>query len=590
MKTNHYSMGIPQLLNSEFCTNFISAICSNPLVYIPTAHYSIVENFLIEGFKEEGKLHSLLGINEQNAAIVDFNTKKIVRLSNLSDFDCGNNKDKETVLKQIRAREGDYEDVCIFIIKDFFEELSRKSDKNNFKATLLYYLHQIADLYERGYYNEKKKLMCVIVMDPTAPSQLPAGIIDFFTIVNLPLPGMREIHQIVSDIPISIQYSSTEKKYIQEELTRNLLGLSYQGIDSILNRLRFYSSNLTKASIKFALEEKKRIISKSGLIQILDTDVDIEDVGGLKNLKTDLLAAKKMFAGLNIISQERVNLPYPKGILIIGMPGCGKSLIAKAVANLFHVSLLRLDMDKLLGQYVGQSDENLRRALHLADAAHPCVLWIDEVEKAFAGASGNGGNSMLIQRLMGQFLTWMQERKTAVYIVATANSPMKPEFMRKGRFDEVYFVDFPNEEESLEILKSKLRRYMSDNSVYDLTNIWSGNKEDDHQLREIARMMRVESKKEFVYSFSGAEIESLVNTIMTNAYVKEYDFTKIEQERHSIKIKIEDFRNIIGEFNSTDKKGMINNIQALQKSKNGQMKLPIELIREMQTQYNFKKA
>lgn len=119
----------------------------------------------------------------------------------------------------------------------------------------------------------------------------------------------------------------------------------------------------------------------------------------------------------------------PKGILILGMPGCGKSMIAKSIANAFNVSLLRLDVNRLMGQYVGQSESNLRRALQTAEAAHPCVLWIDEIEKAFAG--NEGGHNDIVIRLMGHFLTWMQERKTAVYIVATANDVMRPELMRK---------------------------------------------------------------------------------------------------------------------------------------------------------------
>lgn len=580
---------------TTFYTDFMSAVMSCPLVYIQTSHYYIIEEFLLKAIESQTKsLHPILGFGIDNVGIIDIQKKNVKKLSDIKELVIKEKeKTADDLLNGVLARmESVYENISLFILKDISKLLNEKSG-NKDKLNVTYYLHEVVDRYERGVYREQGKPMCILVLDPAPASSLPASIIDYFTVVNVPSPSIKDINQIVSKLNISLQYSDSEKDYIRNEISRNFLGLSYFDINAIIRRLKAHSENLTKESINYSLDEKKRILSKSGLIQIIDTDVDIEDVGGLDKLKNDLFAAKKIFAGLNIISQETFNLPYPKGILIVGMPGCGKSLIAKAIANLFNVSLLRLDMDKLLGQYVGQSDGNLRRALQLADAAHPCVLWIDEVEKAFAGASGNSDNSMLIQRLMGQFLTWMQERKTAVYIVATANSPMKPEFMRKGRFDEVYFVDFPNEEESIEILKSKLRRYMSDNSVYDLTNIWSGDKEDNHQLREIARMMRVESKDKddtFVYSFSGAEIESLVNTIMTNAYVKEYDTTKKEQKKHSIKIKIEDFRDIIGKLDPNDKRGMINNIQALQKSEKGQIKLPIEAIRDMQIQYNFKKA
>ena len=191
------------------------------------------------------------------------------------------------------------------------------------------------------------------------------------------------------------------------------------------------------------------------------------------------------------------------------MPGCGKSMIAKSVANLFNMSLLRLDINRLMGQYVGQSEANLRRALETAEAAHPCVLWIDEIEKAFAGSNNGGNNDMLVMRLMGHFLTWMQERKTPVYIVATANDAMRPEFMRKGRFDEVYFVDFPTETERKEIFKSKIDKYKDSKSgIFDFSELKSYDK--------IAEEMVGTSGS----GFSGAEIENLVNVVMNKSFVE----------------------------------------------------------------------
>ena len=152
-------------------------------------------------------------------------------------------------------------------------------------------------------------------------------------------------------------------------------------------------------------------------------------------------------------------MDIPKGVLIVGMPGCGKSLTAKATASLFKIPLVRLDVGRLLGKYVGESEENMRKALKLAEAISPCVLWIDELEKAFAGVGGGGGSDVTT-RLFGQFLTWMQEKESAVFIVATANdvSNMPPEFLRKGRFDELFFVDLPNDEERRKILEIHLKK------------------------------------------------------------------------------------------------------------------------------------
>lgn len=203
-----------------------------------------------------------------------------------------------------------------------------------------------------------------------------------------------------------------------------------------------------------ALEEKQNLVKKSGIIDVVNRDVVINEIGGLHRLVSDLRVKGKIYE--NIGDALTYHIPIPKGILIIGMPGCGKSMIAKATANLFKVPLLRLDVSRLMGKYVGESEANLRTALTIAEAAHPCVLWIDEIEKAFAGSNkANGDNDSLVLRMMGYFLTWMQERKNPVYIVATANDVMRPEFMRKGRFDDVYFVDFPNQEERAEILRKK---------------------------------------------------------------------------------------------------------------------------------------
>lgn len=185
--------------------------------------------------------------------------------------------------------------------------------------------------------------------------------------------------------------------------------------------------------------------------------------------------------------------------MIVGMPGCGKSLTAKATANLFEIPLVRLDVGRLLGKYVGESEENMRKALKLSEAISPCVLWIDEIEKAFSGVGGSGGGSDVTTRLFGQFLTWMQEKESTVFIIATANdiSHMPPEFLRKGRFDELFFVDLPNKEERRRIIEIHLKK----------RNKWR---------KDIDAAALIEATE----GFNGADLEAVVKETIETAFIE----------------------------------------------------------------------
>jgi SpoVK/Ycf46/Vps4 family AAA+-type ATPase len=184
--------------------------------------------------------------------------------------------------------------------------------------------------------------------------------------------------------------------------------------------------------------------------------------------------------------------------MIVGMPGCGKSLTAKAAARLFDIPLIRLDVGRLFGKYVGESEENMRKALALSEASSPCVLWIDEIEKAFAGIGGTGGGSDVTTRLFGHFLTWMQEKQNTVFVIATANdiSSLPPEFLRKGRFDELFFVDLPNGEERKKILEIHLKKRRKWNNSIDSIAI----------IRETD-------------GFNGSDIEAVVKDTIEQAFI-----------------------------------------------------------------------
>lgn len=198
--------------------------------------------------------------------------------------------------------------------------------------------------------------------------------------------------------------------------------------------------------------------------------------------------------------------------MIVGMPGCGKSLAAKATAKLFEIPLVRLDVGRLLGKYIGESEENMRKALKLAEAISPCVLWIDEIEKAFSGVGESGGGSDVTTRLFGQFLTWMQEKENTVFIVATANniSKIPPEFLRKGRFDELFYVDFPNAEERQKIIEIHLKK----------RNKWNKN-------------LDIISLVKLTEGYNGADLEAVVKEAVESCFIEGRDQLTTEDLKHA---------------------------------------------------------
>ena len=271
-------------------------------------------------------------------------------------------------------------------------------------------------------------------------------------------------------------------------------GLSAFQIRQVLSLAYQDGGRIDASDRKFILREKEQLIKKSGTLELMNFPDRIEDIGGLEKLKDWLRRKAKIFLSLERAIKFGVDLP--KGILILGMPGCGKSLAAKATASLFNVPLIRLEVGRLLGKYVGESEENMRRALKLSETISPCVLWIDELEKAFAGIGG----SEVTTRLFGQFLTWMQEKQSTVFIVATANdiSSLPPEFLRKGRFDELFFVDLPNRDERRKILEIHLKK----------RGKWTPRIDLDALSRKTV-------------GFNGADLEALVKETVETAFIED---------------------------------------------------------------------
>lgn len=567
----------PMIISESFMTQLITSILSVPIVYIPHYHYNYVDMALADlfppkqGYNQKPGLRNILGLHrdtiyeyDQTRGRVDFETKRPVSTETSIQI--------ASVLKNLLVR-NEHDEECPVVLSGckilLFKNISQLLLK---EPSIQLMLQTFAEKYERGEYDERTT---IIIVSPVPVSMLPMELLDIISIINLPAPSNNEIETYVKTISVSEQFL-LKSDSLQADLCRTLQGMQlfdiYQIMNSVLART---GRKLTASAISLALEEKKRIVKKSGIIEVVDSDVNFDDVGGLDVMRKDMERKKYIFTHLTLANNKKINLTLPKGILIIGMPGCGKSMIAKSIANKFGVSLLRLDISSLMGQYVGQSEENLRRALYTAEAAHPCVLWIDEIEKAFHGAnsSNTNENDTLVMRMMGYFLTWMQERKTAVYIVATANDVLRPEFMRRGRFDEVYFVNFPNEKERKAIFEKKINRFKNTKehpTIFDFSQLTT----TDIIVKEMVGHYG---------GFSGAEIEYIVNMVIENKFVEYVKLVEEEKKVETLPITENDFLDIIKEMKET--------VMSNQRSdRNNKEKTPVERILEMKDIYNFKSA
>ena len=340
---------------------------------------------------------------------------------------------------------------------------------------------------------------------------IPVELEKIITVFDIPLPGNSEIENIIRDYADGFNISVATDTI--NELVVSFKGLSDFEIRQILNLAYQRSGMIDREDKELILKEKEQIIKKSAILEILSFNSQLSDIGGLNNLKEYL--NDKAYIFNNLSEARKFGVDLPKGLLIVGMPGCGKSLAAKATASTFNVPLLRLDVGKLMGKYVGESESNLRRAIHTAEAVAPCILWIDELEKAFAGLGGQGGGADVTTRLFGQFLTWLQEKESSVYVVATANdiSALPPEFLRKGRFDELFLVDLPSPEERRRIFEIHLRKRGKLTKHIDVLKLL---KDTD--------------------GYSGADIESVVKETVEAAFISDDKTVTTDKLLQTIKI------------------------------------------------------
>ncbi|MEV4464976.1 AAA family ATPase [Micromonospora echinofusca] len=314
------------------------------------------------------------------------------------------------------------------------------------------------------------------------------------TIVDFPLPTETEIRRVLDGMIAA--NSATGRIRIalddlgRERLAKAALGLTLHEAENAFARAMVNDGVLDGGDLAVVHEEKRQTVRKSGLLEFVDAAVDLADVGGLENLKRWL--AKR--DGSWLAEAAAYGLPAPRGVLITGVPGCGKSLTAKAIASAWGLPLLRLDVGRVFAGLVGSSEQNMRTAIRTAEATAPCVLWVDEIEKGFVGGANDSGTSA---RVFGSFLTWMQEKSRPVFVIATANDfeRLPPELLRKGRFDEIFFVDLPTRAERASIWRVHLARRLRNPAVAGALT------PDDALLGELAGLSE---------GYSGAEIEQAV--------------------------------------------------------------------------------
>lgn len=294
-----------------------------------------------------------------------------------------------------------------------------------------------------------------------------------FTLVDFPLPSREEIKssldKIVREIPEDYPDAIKVARNNEEEIINAARGLTLVEAENAYAKSLVRNKSFVISSI---LDEKKQIIRKSGILEYRDPTVTFDDIGGLDTLKEWLYTRRLSFSE----DARKFGLPIPKGVLLIGVPGTGKSLTCSAMAAVYQMPLLRLDMGSIFGSHIGESEANIRQAIQTAEAIAPCVLWIDEIEKGISGVgSSNMTDGGVSARVFGSLLTWLQEKKESVFVVSTANNirGIPPEFLRAGRFDEIFFLDLPNEEQRWEVTEKLINRKHRDPKDYDIDLIVS---------------------------------------------------------------------------------------------------------------------
>jgi SpoVK/Ycf46/Vps4 family AAA+-type ATPase len=385
-----------------------------------------------------------------------------------------------------------YDKDSLFILYDFhvfFGNKQRPAEPGIVRA--------LRDLIPTLKSNNIRKNIIFISPELNIPDTLQKEI----AIYDFSLPKLDEIKDhlnkmIMTNNRINVSNLQEEDK---EKLCKAALGLTMQEAENAFALAMVNNGKLDKDDINIILEEKMQVIRKTGMLEYVETDLSLKDIGGLDNLKKWLLKRNNSWSE----RAKKYCIPAPKGVLVTGVPGCGKSLTAKAMSKIWQLPLLRLDIGKIFSGIVGSSEENMRKAIKTVESVAPAILWVDEIEKGLNSSSNDSGVS---SRIFGTFLTWMQEKTAPVFVIATANNidKLPPELLRKGRFDEIFFVDMPTLKEREEIFKVHLERRLKDEEV--CTEI----KPNDTEL--ITKLATITE------GFIGSEIEQVVISALCDAF------------------------------------------------------------------------
>jgi hypothetical protein len=381
----------------------------------------------------------------------------------------------------------DQVEPAIFLFKDFHPFLTSKD------FAIIRRLKDIA-------LHLKNSRKTIVLISPVM--QIPAELDKEITVINLPPPGKEELASVLDEAVQDLRESQKVEINLDGEgrdrLLQAALGLTLGEAENVFAKIIIKSQRLSAEDVNEVFAEKQQIIRKSGLLEYYAAEEDFASVGGLAVLKDWVAKRAVAFTA----EAHAFGLPAPKGVLLLGVQGCGKSLCAKAVSRLWQLPLLRFDMGRMFGSLIGSSEENVRRAIAVAESIAPAVLWVDEIDKAFSGSQSSGvTDGGTTARVFGTFLTWLSEKSAPVFVVATANdvSQLPPELLRKGRLDEIFYVDLPLDEERAEIFRIHLAKRNRNPDEFDIPSLVAASQE-----------------------FSGAEIEeSIISALYDAFYAKQ---------------------------------------------------------------------